>query len=288
MTEVGPDVVVDIDENNASQLLIEESHNRLVVVDFWAEWCEPCKTLMPILEKIAAEYEGAFLLARVNADDQQMIAQQFGVRSLPTVMLVLEGKPVDGFAGAQSESVVRQLLEKHLPPPWEGLLLEARSFVESGDSTKAISLYRQVWETSEQAIKVGIEYAQVLVDCMRLDDAENVLETIPKIDQDASYDQVFAQIKIKREASRSPELEALEQDLEKDPQNNEVKVKLAVQYTGVGQYREALELLMAVLERDINHDDGATKKMLLDTITSLGKADPLAAEFQRKLFSLLY
>ena len=288
MDEVRPDVVVDIDETNASQLLIEESHNRLVVVDFWAEWCEPCKTLMPILEKIAAEYEGAFLLARVNADDQQMIAQQFGVRSLPTVMLVLEGKPVDGFAGAQSESVVRQLLEKHLPPPWEGLLLEARSLAESGDSTKAISLYRQVWETSEQAVKVGIEYAQVLVDCMRLDDAEDVLETIPKIDQDASYDQVFAQIKIKREASRSPELEALEQDLEKDPQNNEVKVKLAVQYTGIGQYREALELLMAVLERDINHDDGATKKMLLDTITSLGKADPLAAEFQRKLFSLLY
>ena len=288
MDEVRPDVVVDIDETNASQLLIEESHNRLVVVDFWAEWCEPCKTLMPILEKIAAEYEGAFLLARVNADDQQMIAQQFGVRSLPTVMLILEGKPVDGFAGAQSESVVRQLLEKHLPPPWESLLLEARSVAESGDSTKAISLYRQVWETCEQAIKVGIEYAQALVDCMRLDDAENVLETVPKIDQDASYDQIFAQIKIKREASRSPELEALEQDLEKDPQNNEVKVKLAVQYTGVGQYREALELLMAVLEKDINHDDGATKKMLLDTITSLGKADPLAAEFQRKLFSLLY
>ena len=288
MDEVRSDAVVDIDENNASQLLIEESHNRLVVVDFWAEWCEPCKTLMPILEKIAAEYEGAFLLARVNADDQQMIAQQFGVRSLPTVMLILEGKPVDGFAGAQSESVVRQLLEKHLPPPWESLLLEARSVAESGDSTKAISLYRQVWETSEKAIKVGIEYAQVLVDCMRLDDAENVLETVPKIDQDASYDQVFAQIKIKREASRSPELEALEQDLEKDPQNNEVKVKLAVQYTGVGQYREALELLMDVLEKDINHDDGATKKMLLDTITSLGKADPLAAEFQRKLFSLLY
>ena len=288
MDEVRPDVVVDIDENNASQLLIEESHNRLVVVDFWAEWCEPCKTLMPILEKIAAEYEGAFLLARVNADDQQMIAQQFGVRSLPTVMLILEGKPVDGFAGAQSESVVRQLLEKHLPPPWESLLLEARSVAESGDSTKAISLYRQVWETSEQAIKVGIEYAQVLVDCMRLDDAENVLETVPKIDQDASYDQIFAQIKIKREAGRSPELEALEQDLEKDPQNDEVKVKLAVQYTGVGQYREALELLIAVLEKDINHDDGATKKMLLDTITSLGKADPLAAEFQRKLFSLLY
>jgi len=283
-----PDVVVDIDESNAAKLLIEESHNRLVVVDFWAEWCEPCKTLMPILEKIAGEYEGTFLLARVNADDQQMIAQQFGVRSLPTVMLILEGKPVDGFAGAQPESAVRQLLEKHLPPPWESLLLEARSVAESGDNTEAIALFRQVWEASEQTIKVGIEYARALVDNMRLDDAENVLETIPKIDQDASYDQISAQIKIKREASRSPELEALEQDLEKYPQNNEVRIKLAIQYTGVGQFRKALELLMVVLEEDINHDEGATKKMLLDTITSLGKADPLAAEYQRKLFSLLY
>lgn len=283
-----PDVVVDIDESNAAKLLIEESHNRLVVVDFWAEWCEPCKALMPILEKIAGEYEGAFLLARVNADDQQMIAQQFGVRSLPTVMLILEGNPVDGFAGAQSESAVRQLLEKHLPPPWESLLLEARSVAESGDNTEAIALFRQVWEASEQTIEVGIEYARVLVDNMRLDDAENVLETIPKINQDASYDQISAQIKIKREASRSPELEALEQDLEKYPQNNEVRIKLAIQYTGVGQFRKALELLMVILEEDINHDEGATKKMLLDTITSLGKADPLAAEYQRKLFSLLY
>ncbi len=282
------DTVVDIDESNAAQLLIEESHKRLVVADFWAEWCEPCKALMPILEKIAIEYEGAFLLAKVNADDQQMIAQQFGVRSLPTVMLILEGKPVDGFAGAQSESAVRQILEKHLPPPWESLLLEARAAAESGDSTRAISLYRQVWETSGHAVKVSIEYAQALTDGMRLDDAESVLESVSKIDQDASYDQVTAQIKIKREASRSPELEALERDLKKNPQNNEVRTKLAVQYTGVGQYREALDLLIFVLQEDINHDDGATKKMLLDTITSLGKADPMAAEYQRKLFSLLY
>ena len=288
MDEEMLDTVVDIDESNAARLLIEESHKRLVVADFWAEWCEPCKALMPILEKIATEYEGAFLLAKVNADDQQMIAQQFGVRSLPTVMLILDGKPVDGFAGAQSESAVSQILEKHLPPPWEGLFLEARAAAESGDSTRAIALYRQVWETSGPAVKVSIEYAQALADGMRLDDAENILESVSKIDQDASYDQVIAQIKIKREASRSPELEALEQELNKNPQNNEVRTKLAVQYTGVGQYREALDLLLFVLQEDINHDDGATKKILLDTITSLGKADPLAAEYQRKLFSLLY
>jgi len=102
--------IVNIDETNAAALLIEESHNRPVVVDFWADWCEPCKVLMPMLEKIAEEYNGAFLLAKVNADEQGMIAQQFGVRSLPTVMVIQNGQPVDGFAGAQPENAVREML----------------------------------------------------------------------------------------------------------------------------------------------------------------------------------
>ncbi len=88
------DFIVNIDETNAAQLLIEESHKRPVVVDFWADWCEPCKVLMPLLEKIANEYQGAFLLAKVNADEQQGITQQFGVRSLPTVMVIQNGQPV--------------------------------------------------------------------------------------------------------------------------------------------------------------------------------------------------
>ena len=92
--------IVNIDETNAAALLIEESYQRPVVVDFWADWCEPCKVLMPMLERIADEYNGAFLLAKVNADEQQMISQQFGVRSLPTVMVIKDGQPVDGVAGA--------------------------------------------------------------------------------------------------------------------------------------------------------------------------------------------
>ncbi|MCB1676900.1 MAG: thioredoxin, partial [Halioglobus sp.] len=104
------DFIVNIDHSNAARLLIEESRTRPVVVDFWAHWCEPCKVLMPLLEKIADEYQGAFLLAKVNADEQQGIVQQFGVRSLPTVMVIQDGQPVDGFVGAQPEAQVRQML----------------------------------------------------------------------------------------------------------------------------------------------------------------------------------
>ena len=118
--------IVNIDETNAAALLIDESHKRPVVVDFWASWCAPCKVLMPLLEKIANEYQGAFLLAKVNADQQPGIAQQLGVRSLPTVMVIQGGRPVDGFAGAKPEALVRKMLEKYLPKPWDGLLQRPR------------------------------------------------------------------------------------------------------------------------------------------------------------------
>jgi putative thioredoxin len=280
--------IVNIDESNAAQLLIDESHKRPVVVDFWADWCEPCKVLMPLLEKIATEYNGAFLLAKVNADEQQMIAQQFGVRSLPTVMVIQNGQPVDGFAGAVPEGQVRQMLEKYLPKPWDGLLEMAREAMEAGDFASALTPLRQAWEDSGRQLDITLSYARCLIESMRLDEAEAVLAEVRLADQDALYEQLQAQLQIKREAAKSPEIEALEQKMAQDPDNFDVRHQLAVQYTNAGQFREALEQLVHILQRDLNHGDGATKKLLLDTIASLGKGDPLAAEYQRKLYSLLY
>ncbi len=280
--------IVDIDESNAAQLLIDESHKRPVVVDFWADWCEPCKVLMPLLERIAIEYDGAFLLAKVNADQQQMIAQQFGVRSLPTVMVIQNGQPVDGFAGAVPEGQVRQMLEKYLPKPWDGLLEMAREAMEAGDFGSALTPLRQAWEDSGRQLDITLNYARCLIETMRLDEAEAVLAEVRLADQDALYEQLQAQLQIKREAAKSPEIEALEQKLAQDPDNLDVRHQLAVQYTSAGHFRDALEQLVHILQRDLNHGDGATKKLLLDTIASLGKGDPLAAEYQRKLYSLLY
>ena len=280
--------IVDIDETNAAALLIEESHKRPVVVDFWADWCEPCKALMPILEKLANEYDGAFLLARVNADEQQMISQQFGVRSLPTVMVIQNGQPVDGFMGAQPENAVREVLQKYLPAPWDALLQQASQAMAQGDFAAALPPLRQAWDDSGKAHDVTIAYAHALIEAMRLDEAEAVLGEIRMADQDAAYEQLMAQLELKREAAKSPEIEALEQLLEANPDDDDARVKLAVQYTEAGQFKDGLENLFNVLKRDIDHDGGTTKKLLLDTIASVGKGDPLAAEYQRKLFSLLY
>ncbi|MDH4041429.1 MAG: thioredoxin [Gammaproteobacteria bacterium] len=280
--------IVNIDESNAARLLIEESHKRPVVVDFWADWCEPCKVLMPLLEKIANEYKGAFLLAKVNADEQQMITQQFGVRSLPTVMVIQNGQPVDGFAGAQPEAQVRRMLEKYLPKPWDGLLQLAQEAMDAGDFAGALTPLRQAWEDSGRRLDITLAYARALVETLRLDEAETVLGTVRLADQDALYEQIRAQLEIKREAARSPEIEALEQRLAATPDDLDLRHQLAAQYTNTGQFREAMECLIGILRRDLNHGEGATKKLLLDTIASLGKGDPLAAEYQRKLYSLLY
>jgi putative thioredoxin len=280
--------IVNIDESNAVALLIEESNNRPVVVDFWAQWSEPSKELMPLLEKIATEYQGAFLLAKVNADEQQDIAQQFGVRDLPTVMVIQNGQPVDGFAGPKGEPEVRQLLEKYLPKPWDGLLAMAQESMEQGDFAAALTPLRHAWEDSGRRYDITVAYVHALIECIRLDEAEKILADIRLADRDAAYEQLTAQLEIKREAAKSPEIDALEAELKEDADNLDIRHQLAVQYTNAGQFKDAMEHLVTILQKELDHGDGATKKALLDTIASLGKGDPLAVEYQRKLYSLLY
>ncbi|MEL7046976.1 MAG: tetratricopeptide repeat protein, partial [Pseudomonadota bacterium] len=253
-----------------------------------AHTSQPCKTLMPMLERIAGEYAGAFLLAKVNADEQQMIAQQFGVRSLPTVMIMQNGQPVDGFVGAQPETAVREMLEKFLPSPFDAALTEAQDKLANGDTAGALALLRTVYEDSGRRHDIAMMLCTVLIEARRLDEAEELLAGVPMVDQDALFEQARAQLDLAREAARSPELVALESQLASDPDNLDLHEQIAVHYSAAGQYREALDSLMHVLQQDVSHKDGATKKALLDTIASLGKGDPLAVEYQRKLFSLLY
>jgi len=280
--------VVDIDENNAQQYLIDESFNRPVVVDFWADWCAPCKQLMPLLEKLADEYAGAFLLAKINADEQQGISGQLGVRSLPTVMVFKDGQPVDGFAGAQPETAVRELLQKHLPSPWDAKVVEATELLDQGDTAGAVGLLRSAWEESNKLLEITLAYAGALLEANRLDDSEAVLDEVRLVDRDALHEQLMAQIELKRVAGKSPEIAALEAELLADEANHAVRVKLAVQLTTDAHHRDALDHLLTVLRADRDWNNGEAKRLYLDTIASIGKGDPLAAEYQRKLFSILY
>jgi putative thioredoxin len=279
---------VDVTVENAQQILIDESMTRPVVVDVWADWCEPCKTLMPLLDKLADEYQGQFLLAKLNADEHQGIAQQLGVRSLPTVLVIKEGQPVDGFVGAKPEAEIREVLDKYLPKPWDILLQQALAAIEADELEAALRMLKEAYDDSSHQLDITLTYVQVLIELGRLDQAEQVLGEVRMVDQDATYEQLMAQIELKREAARSPEMKALEQQLEQNPDDAELLTAVAVQYNEAGLHKEAMEALIKVLQKDRDHADGKTRKLLLDIIATLGKGDPLAVEFQRKLFGLMY
>lgn len=280
--------IVNVTMANVREVLIDESFQRPVVVDFWADWCAPCKTLMPLLEKIAGEYAGQFVLAKVNCDEEQHIAQQFGVRNLPTVMVLKDGQPVDGFVGAQTETAVRQMLEKFLPKPWDLQLQQAREAIAAGDHGSALTLLRQAYEESRKRADIGLELAAVLVALKRFDEAQAQLDLIRLADRDQRYQQILAQLELQREAAKTPAIRALEEQLQKNPADLEVAYLLALQYSQNAQHREALDMLIGILRTDRQFRDGGARKALLDIVAVLGNGDPLAKEYQRKLFSLMY
>lgn len=280
--------IIDVTEENAQQVIIDGSHEKLVVVDFWAEWCAPCKVLMPILEKLAAEYENDVILVRVNVDEQQMLSAQFGVRSLPTVMFLKDGQPVDGFMGAQPESAVRELFDKHLPKPWDSALIQAQALIADGKFTDALPVLREAYSQSQERVDIALVLAETMIELGRSDEAEQILDGVSMVDQNADYERLRALLTLKQEAAQTPELKALIASHEANPEDKEIAYQLALQYSQNGQQKEALELLMGILRKDLGFQEGAAKTAMMDIIAALGKGDPLAVEYQRKVYTLLY
>jgi putative thioredoxin len=280
--------IVNVTAENAQQQVIDASFNTLVMVDFWAEWSEPCKTLVPLLEKLASEYPGDLVLAKINADDQQMLASQFGVRSVPTVMLIKDGQPVDGFAGAQSESQIREMLDKYLPNAWEATLGQARAYLDEASYKEALPLLRQALEESNQLPQIASLTALCYAELNRLEEAEALLANVKLAEQDDVYQQATAMLELKKQSAGSPELEKLAEQHEQNPDDLNTAYAYAVQLNAEGQHRQALELLLDIFKRDRSFNDGAARKAITDILATLGKGDPLAVEYQRKLFTLLY
>ncbi|MBU2864766.1 thioredoxin [Reinekea forsetii] len=281
--------VVDVTQENFQHIMFEESKQRLVLLDFWADWCAPCKALGPILEKLVAEYDGQLLLAKVNADEQQAITANFGVQSLPTVALIKDGQPVDAFQGAEPESVIREKIAPFLPSEWQLKAQAAQRLMEQQDFQQALPLLLEAYTLSEEVFEVAILIAECYVSLKRWSEAEAVLsEASLEQKLHPSYEPIMAKIELMKEAADTPELRELQAKLETDPENTELKYELGVQYSQVERVEDALELLLDVLKADINYLDGGAKKIFLDVISGLPAGDALAARYQRKLFTLLY
>jgi putative thioredoxin len=259
-----------------------------VLFYFWSERSQHCLELTPVLERLAQEYAGQFILAKLDCDKEQRVASQFGLRSIPTVYLFQDGQPVDGFQGPQPEEAIRALLEKVLPREEELKAQQAMALMQEEKPLEALPLLKDAWQLSNQSSEIGFLLAEVLITLNRSDEAEAVLKVVPLQDQDTRYQSLMAQIDLLKQAADTPEIQQLQSELEADPTNAGLAAKLSLQLHQVGRNEEALELLFSFLKCDLNAADGQARKMLQEILAALGTGDALAARYRRQLYSLLY
>lgn len=279
--------IVNITEANLHQTL-EQSVSVPVLFYFWSDRSQHCQQLTPVLEKLAAQYSGQFILAKVDCDAEQMVAAQFGLRAIPTVYLFQNGQPVDGFQGPQPEEAIRALLEKVLPREEELKAQQAMQLIEQGDHAAALPLLKEAWQMSNQESEIGLLLAQTQLALSRADEAEAVLKTIPLQDQDTRYQGLVAQIDLLRQAADTPEIQQLQQQVQQNPQDAQLAAQLALQFHQVGRNEEALELLFSHLKKDLAAGDGQVRKTFQEILAALGTGDQLASKYRRQLYSLLY
>ena len=278
--------IVDLTVENFQQVILETSREKLVLIDFWAEWCEPCKDLMPILERIAGDYPDTLLLAKVDCERQQEVAAQFGIRNLPTVMVVKDAQPIDGFAGVQPESEIRAMLAKYLPAPEDEYLQKASECLSEGDYAGAFPFAKQAYEINPDNIDSKYLYIDCLIETGALPQAKTLLGEIKMVDQDQRYQTLQGKIELAEQAADTPEIRGLFEQAEAEPDNLQVKVDLAVALYQVQRSEEALELLYGVLLKDFGF--GEAKKFMLDVINALPDGDALKSTYRRKVYSLMY
>ncbi|MBN0979546.1 thioredoxin [Pseudomonas sp. SDM007_2] len=290
MSEPTP-YIFDVTTATFDQAVIENSFHKPVLVDFWAEWCAPCKALMPLLAQIAESYQGELLLAKVDCEAEQDIVARFGIRSLPTVVLFKDGQPVDGFAGAKPESEIRALLEPHvqLPPPAdEDPLEQAQALFAEGRISEAEAVLVTLLGEDNTNAAALILYARCLAERGELGEAQTVLDAVKSDAHKAALAGAKAQITFLRQAADLPDAADLKARLAQNPQDDDAAYQLAVQQLARQQYDAALEGLLKLFIRNRSYNEGLPHKTLLQVFELLGNDHPLVTVYRRKLFAALY
>lgn len=283
--------IFDATLDTFQQQVIDASFSTPVLVDFWAEWCAPCKVLMPLLAKITESYGGALHLAKVNCDIEQELVMRFGIRSLPTVVLFKDGQPVDGFAGAQPESAIRALLEPHvqaLPPAEEDPLDAAQALFAEGRFAEAEALLKALLEEDNSDALALILYARCLAERGELDDAQAVLDAVKGDEHKQALAGARAQLTFLRQAASLPEVADLKTRLAQDPHDDEAAYQLSIQQLARQQYEAALEGLLKLFQRNRGYENGLPQKAMLQVFELLGSDHPLVSVYRRRLSSAMF
>ncbi len=272
--------------------VIDASNEALVLVDFWAPWCAPCRQLGPALEKVIAEQGGGTRLVKINIDENQAIAGQLGVQSIPAVFAFKDGKPVDGFMGALPESEIRKFIEKNGGSgnaQAKADLDAAAAALKSGDAATAGKLYSAIVQQNPDDLAAITGLAQALLALDDLEGAARALELVPAGKHtDPEVLSLKAAIELAAQSEDAGDIEALEAALRDNPDDHAARHELAIALGGAGRREEALEALLEIIRRDREWNDEAARKQLLKFFDAWGAGDPVVARGRRRLSTLLF
>jgi putative thioredoxin len=268
--------------------VLKKSYETPVLVDFFAEWCGPCKSLGPILEKLADEYAGAFVLAKIDADAEQMLVAGMGVRSLPTVVLFKDGQPADHFMGALPEGEIRQLLEKHIERVEESPLERARALAEAGEYDEAIALYQLITADDPENYDAYLEMAQALLKKGDLDSAEAIIQRLPdaqKLDPRAKA--VMAGRTFTELLDGAPDRASCEARVAQDANDSEALYYLSVHQIMADEVDAAIAGLLALVRSDRTYKDDGARQLLIQLFDRLGASDSRVRAARKQLAQML-
>ena len=276
----------DVDSVNFHQVVLEGSRDIPVLVDFWAEWCGPCRQLKPLLEKLAEEYQGKFILAKVDSDKNQPLAAQFGVRGIPSVKAFIGGEIVDEFSGAIPESEVRAFLERLLPSPADELRIAAGRARDQGNLAQALQQLAEASRLDLQNEDVRLDAADILVELGQLDEARRLFDSLsPAARLEERAQQILARLNFAQ--SGGGDEASLRSRLKEQPDDMEARMQLANLLIASGRHQDGLEEMLEMVRRDRAWNDEAARKAILAVFNLLGGQGPLVSDYRRKLASAL-
>ena len=283
--------IVEVTEENFQSVILEGSMQQPVLIDFWASWCQPCQALMPLLARLAEEYKGKFILAKINTEEQQAIAAQFQIRSIPAVKLVYQGKLVDEFAGALPESEVRAFLDKHIPQEKseaDNAIEQAYALLMQGESDQAAALIQTALEAEPSNPQAILAFAKLKATLGDMRAASEALDSLPPEEQEKpEVAAMRAQMLFDKVASGAPSIEELNTLLLADENNSEARYQLAAQLVMHNQLEPALEHLLMLMRRDREYGDDAARKAMIQVFDILGD-HPITKKYRTKMFNYLY
>ncbi len=288
MNAAAVDYIVDLTEANFAEV-VGRSRQVPVLVDFWADWCAPCRQIGPVLEKLAHEMKGRFVLAKVNADHEPLVTQQFGVRGLPTLKVVFQGQLAGELVGAHPEAAIRKLLEPFLgaaveEEPAAGFHDQVLAALQDGRIEDAVAALRAQLEADKDDHRSRALLVDILLQEGALDEAEVVLAAGPATA--AELKRPRALLAFARRTAGLPSLRELE--VAARGSETEPRFHYALRLVTANRIEEALELLLEIFRADRQYGEDAARKTLLDVFDLLGRDDPLTARYRRRLASFLY